>query len=243
MDESLQISRIESYLSGQMSSEQKRLFEADLSSNQEFHRLFLQHKYFLDGMHGMKLNAFSEKLAATPIASTTGSNRKFLLLTLVVMAILALISIVYFSLLPSGKRQLAKQYYAAPLAELQRSEGTARDSIYRTGMQAFDQKDWQLAIAAFDKIDDDHPLHQQVQYYKAHALIGDSQFSDANALFNMLAELPGRYRQQSQWNSILSLLFMNTPQEKLKASLDPVLNDPTHFYHSKALQLQKDLRI
>jgi hypothetical protein len=240
MQEEEHIQRIEAYVKKTLTEEERLQFESDLASDTALRMLYAQHKFILDGVQGMKIHALTESLKHNN--NKLPNRQRFMLLLSIAAGILVLVCIFFLLQRPDANEKLALTYYEAPLADLERSDHTSQDSIYQSGMIAFDQKNWKQAAVAFQKIESTHPLHVQAQYFLAHALVGDRRFSEAETLFNELALKPGQYRQQSQWNGILVLLRLDASQEILMENLKPIVSDPTHFYYHKAQELQQDLR-
>lgn len=241
MDEQIFITRIENYLNGQLSADQKRQFEAELSSNPELSRLFRQHKYFLDGIQGMKMQAFTKTFAPASRSTPVPRRTKFFIPVLIT-AMLVIIAIVYFVTRPPESQRLAKEYYSTPLAELSRSDSDAENVDYKAGMEAFDRKSWDAAIFAFDKIDASHPSYSQVRYFKGHALVGGRKYTEASSLFLEIAKQKGQYQEQAEWNLVITELFMNAPNAEIIEKVKAIENQPKHFYRENARELLQQLR-
>lgn len=242
MDAEFHIEQIERYLKGFMSPDEKQTFEKELESNPELKKMILQHKYFLDGMRGMKITDMSSRLAA----QKTIKKRRINIVRILAYAagVLAIVCITYLlmrSPVPSSER-LADAYYAPPLADLQRSEPGYEDKDFQSAMEAFNAENWKRAAALFGKIKTDHPGYEQAQYFLAHAWVGEKQYETAKQLFDKMSVENGAYEQQAEWNRALMALYLNYPQDKIIDALQGIAEDNDHFYSDKAKDLMKALK-
>ena len=239
-----QIERIENYLTGRMSPEEKVEFESMLKSDPELNALFLRHKYFLDGVQGMKINALSSRLSQ--IRSTPVRRRTYLRIMAYAASVLILASLVYLLAKPaftiSAMERLADKYYAPPLAELQRSEPGYDDQDYQNAMEAFNTKNWKRAREHFARIPNTHPGYEQAQYFLAHAFVGEKEYQSAHDVFERIGQLKGAYEQQAQWNTVLTEMYLIYPKEDIEDKLKKIKNGESHFYRDKAAELLDELR-
>lgn len=242
MEAEFQIEQIERYLKGFMSPDEKLAFETELESNPDLKKLILQHKYFLDGMRGMRITDMSSRLAA----QKQTSKRRINIVRILAYAagVLAVVCITYLLMRPSttSLERLADGYYAPPLADLQRSEPGYEDKAFQDAMEAFNTENWNRAAEIFGQIKTDHPGYQQAQYFLAHALVGEKQYQPAKDLFDKMSVENGAYEQQAEWNRTLMELYLNYPQDKIIAALQRIADDTEHFYQDKAKELVQELK-
>jgi len=245
MEEENKITRIEEYLSGQLSTEENIDFEKEMTSDPELGRLFREHKYFLDGIAGMKANAFAEKMRRENPVSGNKTNRQNNNLNIyisVAAGILILLGISYLIMQPTGPPGIAKEFYTAPLAEVKRSTSSSEDSLFRAGMEAFGRKQWKNSITAFNQIPESHPSHDRVIFYMAHAFAGAGVYEKALALFSNPAFNQGQYLQQAQWYRILMKMYLNRPIEDYLYEIEHIASEPHLFYSNDAKEILKKMK-
>jgi tetratricopeptide (TPR) repeat protein len=242
MEQEQQIERIEAWYTGRMSTNEKARFEADLASDEKLRALFEQHKYLLDGFEGMKVQSFAEKMRQSQAAYIpSGKNRTLWATVVIAASVIMLIGITYFISQPFGVQRLAREYYAAPLAEVQRSDTPGEDSFFQKGMLAFAQKDWDQAISAFRQMSTTDSDYPRGLYFEAHALVAGKRYAEALTLFTDTVFRNSPLEQQAEWNSVLMLMYLQYPTPEIRDALQRITNNPDHFYKNKATEVLNEL--
>ena len=243
IEEEEQIHRIEAWYTGEMSPDEKARFEEDLASDHELRQLFEKHTFFLDGIEGMKVQAFADKMRQTKVPfPLTGNRRSWWASISIAASVIALIGITYFVVQPSGVQRMAREYYSSPLAEVQRSGIPIGDSLYQAGMIAFARKDWDAAISIFGRINPADPDYSRALYFEAHAYAAGKGYKKALALFRDPVFRNGTLQQQAEWNSVLMMMFLQYPGEEIAEALQQMEGNPDHFYSSKAAAILNRLK-
>ena len=152
-------------------------------------------------------------------------------------SVILLIGITYFIARSFGMPHLAKKYYAAPLAQIQRSDASPEDSLYQNGMKAFTNKEWSDAINYFSLIEKSYPHYARSFYYLAHAYIGKKKYDKALAIFEDPIFKQGQFEQQAEWNKILIKMFLDYPKDEIISDLNQIANNQDHLYRDKAKEL------
>jgi len=242
MQEENQIERIEAWYTGTLTPDEKAVFEEELASSQVLRELTEKHKYLLDGFEGMKVQAFAEKLRQSQAANPVPAKTRSLWATVAIAAsVIVLFGIIYFVNQPFGTQRMASEYYAAPLAETQRTDTPGKDSFFQTGMLAFARKDWDEAISAFSQIEATDPDYPRGLYFEAHAHVAGNNYTKALTLFDNPVFRNSPLQQQAEWNSTLMMMFLQYPKEEISEALLRIENNPNHFYRSKASEVLRKL--
>jgi hypothetical protein len=168
--------------------------------------------------------------------------RIFSPVTFVIAAIVViLIGITYFIARPKSIGSLKKEYYSAPLAQIQMSKISPQDSLYLQGMRAYGQEDWSEAISIFSGIPTSHPYYIRSLYYTAHALAGKREYEKALVVFSDPVLMSSQYAEASEWNKVWMKILLKYPQEEILADLKVIEIKQGHSYQAKAQALAKQL--
>jgi TolA-binding protein len=243
MEEEKWIGSIESYLSGNMNEEEKKLFEKEMADDVHLQQLYHQHKYFLDGIAGMKLEAFEKKMRMDwmhPDSSSRRMRTKKWWLPVAAL-ILVLISAAYFLWRPAYTVRLAQEYYTRPFAQIPRAMIPPGDTLYQEGMVHFANKRFKEAIDAFSQVSQDHPQFERTAYYQGHSLAGMREYRAAFEIFTHRIFKDGPYVQQAEWYAALMLMFLNEEPDVISTHLLHIAGQPEHFYKEKATELLNKL--
>ena len=243
MEEERWIDSIESYISGKMSDDEKRLFEKEMAEDAHLQQLYRQHRYFLEGVAGMKREAFEERIRrewTNADSSVQVVKRRRWLLPVAAM-ILVLISAGYFLWRPTYTERLAHEYYMSPFAQIPRSVIPPGDTLYQEGMVHFANKKYKEAIDAFSQVPREHPQFERSAYYQGHSLAGMRDYEGAFEIFTNQIFTDGPYVQQAEWYAVLMRMFLHEKSDVISTHLHRIADQPDHFYKDQATELLKKL--
>ena len=236
MEENTNIERIEAYYHRTMPAEDRIQFEKELEANTALRQLYKEHVYMLDGMQGMKLEAFEKSIGDQkgniPSLETSWLKRNRLVVSIAALIIIV-VGLNWFFAKKNETVSIAREYYSAPFAEINRSELTT-NTVFNNGMTAFSQQKWKEAIDAFDQVDPQDSSYQLSLYYTAHAYAGLQDFENSLAGFTDALLRNSEFKQQAEWNALLMRMMLNRPKKEIIDDLSMIANQPDHFYTGRA---------
>lgn len=228
---SINIERIESYLTANQSPEEKLRFEADLERDKELYALFNLYRTIDGEMHNTQkyssretaLKSTLQKLNAAyfkPEAAVIGmsANKKMIRVAMSAAAVLALVLTAYFAFTYIGvsSTQLANQYVKKELMHLSLTMDGAKDSLQQ-GIAAYNDKDYAKAIQLFEAIYKNHPENSDALKYMGMAYLVTGEHNKAFQLFTELAAKKELFSNPGLFLKAVTLLQRNQPGDKEQA--------------------------
>ncbi len=201
------LERIDRYLSGQMSPEERRAFEAELAADESLAQeleaqremwRFLQRRHEREARR-KQLQAIGEEFFQQPARVVPMRTR--VLRWAAVAAAVAVLLVGYWLMRPSLYEQFAQH---PPLALVEKS-GAATDDL-AAAERAFNGGDYAKAAPILERWLQRHPDDDLVRIYLGIARMEMNQLEEARNLFQNLRTNDPALRDFAQWNLALSYL-------------------------------------
>lgn len=223
------------YLNGKMSSEEKSYFEAELSSDSELYSTFeiyrtievtmqekenhmVNDRALLTSLHALNERYFKpERPLQDARVTPLYSGKLFRMFTLMAAAI-AIILISYFVFFPSGDKVkvLATSYYNENLLQLSQTMGNADDSL-QSGIAAYNNKDYNTALAYFKNIYNSHPENSEAKKYVGLAYLAKRDYTHALQAFDELSQMQNLYSNPGLFLKAVTLLMRDKSGDRKSA--------------------------
>jgi hypothetical protein len=221
MTEEKKFERIETYLKGNMSRDEKQSFENELTSDDNLQKELVAHRKANSAIAYMNRRELKHKLesidAENPPRRGEARIRK-LVIQLAVAASVVLLAGFYFMF---GDDYFAQQSSLAVLSE---------EYFVPTQQEIFKGNDAQNKHSYEEQLIGADQLYQNGQYEEA--IIEYKRLSLVGHTLNDLAE----------WNLAMSYLLSESHQSDFDALLGQIIADSTHPYNERAIRLRKELR-
>ncbi|MBX2920801.1 MAG: tetratricopeptide repeat protein [Chitinophagaceae bacterium] len=227
---------IENYLEGDMTEEEKRRFEAELSSNAELRALFETYRTInmemrnaqkyneqesalrktLEGLNKKYFSSETPLQSAAPLVSISRS-RNFLKIAVSAAAAVVLFFTAYLLFINNDNAvKLANKYVHEDLSHLSQTMDGARDSLQQ-GIAAYNNKDYSAAVNLFEAIYKTHPDNSDALRYAGITYLVTKDYSRAIACFDELAAKKDLFSNAGNFLKALTLLQRNEKGDKENA--------------------------
>ncbi|RLD19472.1 MAG: hypothetical protein DRI69_08360 [Bacteroidetes bacterium] len=220
MTEEQRIERIESYLSGEMSQEDKVSFESELTQDQDLREEVALHRKAdraIAYLNEKQLKQRLQTITAGQKASASGGRMRKLVIRLSIAASIVLlatwsvlITTDYFDQ-NASLADLSEEFFVPTQPEVFRGEDAQDKSSY-TG-----------------------------QLIEADLMYQSGDFEGAIAEYKRLSLNSNTLNDRAEWNLAMSYLLSESHQGEFDALLDQITGDTTHMYHERALSLLEEL--
>jgi hypothetical protein len=203
------IQKIDSYLQGDLNSEEIDSFEKQLSSDPVLREDLVSTQHVIEGISGY---AFKQKLSDLHDEYLTRKKSKTIQLYYLtgIAASLVLILIAYFYLSPTPSTHYYSYFvpYASPVNVRSGNESNASQAAF----EHYQLGEYDLAIVDFGKLNSE-TLTEETKFYQAISYLAQRNPNKASSI---LANLKGeQYHEQANWYLSVCYLLMN---EKGKAT-------------------------
>lgn len=231
------IKRVEAYINRKLNEDERRRFEADLKNDQALRIIFDEYTLAMAVIDQQVENDLRSKFQTWRADNQPDKSRMLVVFMSIAASLLLLITVYFFISSPSVNKgaQLALDVYTLP-----KSSGSTMgesDRHLSLGRQAYDNKEFQQAIAEWSAIEAPTP---EVTYYLAHSYFNVKEYDQAALLFQRLASGSSVYNFPSDWYLVLSYMALDD-REKGIQQLEKIINDKDHPYHLEAQQLKTKL--
>jgi hypothetical protein len=226
------IQKIDSYLQGDLTSEEVNVFEKQLSNDPVLRTDLASTQNVIEGINGY---GFKQKLIGLHDEYLATKRSKTIQLYYVsgIAASLVLILIAYFYLSPTSLTHYYSYFvpYASPVNV---RSGSELDGS-RAGFKHYERGEYDLAIVDFEKLNS-KVLTEETKFYQAISYLAQHNPKPA---FNILINLKGeQYHKQVNW--YLSLCYLLTNEKgKAKATLERI--QPGDFSYEQAQEILSKL--
>ncbi|TVP52814.1 MAG: tetratricopeptide repeat protein [Mongoliibacter sp.] len=233
------IERIEAYLQGDMTSEEVKTFEDQISFDSELREQLMLYKEIEFSMR--QINSIQEKDLNETLSNL---NKKYIKevhlevqkedtepkaiprdkpnyfrLFSALAAIFIMILAAYFLLFRAADPQgLAEKYYAENLVELSQTMGSTEDLI-QLGIAAYNQKDYQRAQVYFQEALVQDNKNSDAIKYSGLAYLSEKEYDNAIAAFQELASLPDLFSNPGLFYQAFTLMMRNESGDLERAKL------------------------
>ena len=173
-----------------------------------------------------------------PPAQNRKNNKRITNLLLVI----GLAGLLYFVTRPPLMHRLSNQHYELPLPQIRPANPPAADSIYLSGMNAFSNRQWDDAIAAFEKVSSDHRFYERALYYTGHAYVAKKIYQHALSIFSNPVLANGQYKNHAALNVILMKMRLQYPEEEIMRDLESFVPNENQTLNGKASEILEKLK-
>lgn len=223
--------RIEDYLSGQMSPEEKSAFEAELRSNEELSAfLRVYNRIETDMINVEKYRSQEEHLKETlqtlgekyftkepPVVRMDNRRRWFSISMAAAAVLLSVVALFFiFSDNDSSPAQLADQYVQKELLHLSLTMDGAKDSLQQ-GMSAFNDGDYERALQIFEEVYRVHPENSDALRFAGVTYMVTKKYDMALACFDELSVKKGLFSNPGLFLKAITLFQRDQPGDQEKA--------------------------
>lgn len=227
--------QFEFYLSGTMSSEEKALFEAELSADEELHTTFEVYRTIETEMRGKEqnsvketelrgslqtmnsryFNAGPEEKTARIIPFYTSKVYRWAVAVAAVLTI-GVVSYIAFFRQDHDSRQLATAYYDENLAQLSQTMDATRDSL-QLGIAAYNDKDFPKALSYFESIYSRQPDNSEALKNAGITYLATGNYDKALMSFEELSAMKNMYANPGNFLKAVTLMLRNGDGDRDKA--------------------------
>ncbi len=247
--------RIESYFSGEMSSEEKIRFEAELENDKALDELFRIYRTIDSEMcdtekysaHEAALRDTLQRLNAAyfrseaPVIRMSSSRRLYrIALSAAVVLILALAGYRLFFQHNPDPRQLADRYVKEELQHLSLTMDGAGDSLQQ-GIAAYNDKAYPKALQLFWSVYKAHPDNSDALKYTGITYLATKEYDKAIACFEELAAKKELFSNPGRFLKAVTLLQRNREgdTEQAEQLLQQVIDEKADGSKEAARWLRK----
>lgn len=244
--------QIEAYLSNSMTLEQKEVFEKDMSKEPDLKRAVFNHVLANEALGLTIEDRIAGKLKKLELDRNIGQEksapqitwRKRLAIAASVL-LLILAGMFIWSNQNYSNQSLAANLYAESTIPTVRNDGETNQNLNQ-GILAFNQKDYDTAIAALSEITSKDIAYKEAEYILAHAYWHKRDDAKANYYFSSLLNeenLPASIdRQELEWNQLLTTLKeKGADSQAFKEALATIQSNSNHAFYLQANDLSKKL--
>lgn len=249
MDTNNNIDLLEKYLNNELSGEEMRDLDQQISTNEELAAEFAKRKTAHEAIDFMiaqnlksELEEMEMEVKETKVISLQKRRTNRILLLSLAASFLLLIG--YFSIfLPqstSSGQELAFANYKAPDYSLRSSNTPNYQHVLSRGIDALKQQQYQTAIASLDSVDVNDEYYIIAQFYLAHAYYQAEQYQQAEDIFELVsASNDIRYMEEADWYGLLACL---AHEGGCTEKLDAIAKNNNHTYQQQTISMQKQLK-
>lgn len=215
---------IEAYFTQTLSPEERKDFEKRCEADATFAR---EVAFYLTARSAArevlmeeKQKSFAERTMPQQVTVKTASVKKMVLRKWISYAAAACIILFvgsYFLLTTPAPQQLAGRYIKENYTILHVPMDASRDSM-QLGIAAYNNKNYQQAIALFDGVRSSHPEKNEVKKFAGLAYLQTKNYDKALECFQELTAMKGRYNSGDILQAV-TLLQRNGTSDKENAKL------------------------
>jgi len=221
MTEEQKFERIETYLKGNMSRDDKQSFESELTSDDELQKEMAAHKSANGAISYMNRRALKSKLVAIDAenpAQRKESKIRKLMIQLAFAASIVLLAGFYFVF---GGDYFNQQSSLAELSE---------EYFVPTHLENFKGSDAQIK-RSFEE-----------QLISADLLYQNGNYEEAIAEYKRLSLMDHTLSDLAEWNLVMSYLLSESHQSEFESTLSQIEEDKTHPFYERAVRLDEEIR-
>lgn len=243
MSKDIYFKRIESYLEGPTSPEEKLAFEKDLQQDpdlQEEYQAYLATQAAIDDLALDQIRSKVAQIAQqAPETKVFRLSRRVVAMAASFLILIAVLTFLYGRQQYSDQALFAQQYEAPNWSPIRGN--SAAVTTYDQAIANLQKDDVQNAIDQLASIPPVENVYVTAQYALAHLQLQTSQVVSAIETFSNIAERNDkRYQENVEWFLTLSYLRAGRGAQT-KKQLNVILQKQEHPYYQDALRLQTQL--
>lgn len=246
MSKEIYFDRIESYVEGTNSAEEKREFENDLEENpdlQEEYQAYLATKKAIDEFVKEEILAKLDEIAQrkpVPEVKVLGLTRRTWAMAAGVLILIGALMFLYGHQEYSDDRLFAKQY-ERPSWDSNRGDQPT-NSTYDKAISSLQNNEVEEAADQLSKVGRDDEAYNVALYVMAHLQLQADAGEEAVETFNALKQQNDkRYQENVDW--FLALAYLKVGEESMvDQQINTILQNEQHPYYQDALTLRSRLQ-
>jgi tetratricopeptide (TPR) repeat protein len=221
--------QFEFYLSGTMTSDEKALFEAELSADEELHTTFevyrtIETEMRVRDQNSVKETELRESLQIlNPRYFKTGPEARIIpfytskayrwAMAVAAVLTIGIVSYIAFFKQNHDSRELAAAYYGKNLEQLSQTMDATRDSL-QLGIAAYNDKDFPKALSYFEGIYSRQPENSEALKNAGIAHLAARDYDKALSSFEELSAMKNLYANPGNFLKAVTLMLRNGQGDK-----------------------------
>ncbi|MFK7922445.1 MAG: anti-sigma factor [Bacteroidia bacterium] len=217
MDKEALYQQIESFLDGNLSTEEQLAFEKQLATDIDLEKEVKLHQALQESFADPKTDAFTAQLKELGIQYSTGPQKnqtiKWYWMAAAASILLFAAWFVFQSLLVNSSQDLfADNYQPYPLSGNLRSDTQPKFEDYQLGLEAYQAKKYTEALNAFEK--DIRPSPPLIQLLRSICMIEINNAQGAIPILDTLSHNQNHiYQNEAKWYLALAYLATDQPEK------------------------------
>ena len=232
------INKVEAYIGGKLTAEEKRTFDNELVENSDLAQVYREFVLAMDVVDQREETELKEKFRSWDRSEVDNSRSiKFFPVLWKVAASFILFAGIYSVYLQTVQSFDSYAELALSKYEIPESPGRTMgdtNELWSTGLDAYEKEDFGSAIENWTTIEKPTP---EMQYFLAHAYFNYEEYENAAALFENLA-INSNYKNNSDWYLLLTYLTMDN-LDLFNVQFEKIKKVPNHPFIKDALKLKK----
>jgi tetratricopeptide (TPR) repeat protein len=236
--------KFEEYLHGEMSSEEKTVFEAELTSNEEMNSAFKiyrtieskmpiyhqgsgQERDLKDTINTLNTRYFiPESKISTPVVPLFSSKIFKSIMAVAASLLIFFVAYTVFFQPNQNPQLLAETYIDNHYTELGQTMGATPDSL-ELGISAYNNREYKQAIIFFQGVQEKQPENVEATKNLGLAFLMIRDFGNALQQFDELAAMKNLYSNEGLFLKAVTLMQRNQPgdKEEAKSLLEQVVKE------------------
>ena len=249
----------ENYLNNKMSNEEKQIFENRLAEDENFAAEYKSHQAAHAAIDFVIAKNLKEQLLAleaedqkeletnqaskqeTKVVAINKNRSRRLSFIRYASAAVILLLVGFYFLMPKNNLtglELADTYYQTPDYSLR--GGNNQENTLTRGIAALKNKNYNKAITILDSIDSASGFFIPAQYFQAHALFQNKQYTAAEKAFDLVSNGKDiRYQENADWYGLLSCLAQN---KTCTQKINSISNNTNHAFHQQVVDIKQQVK-
>jgi tetratricopeptide (TPR) repeat protein len=243
-DDEEDIDLIEAYLKGTLDEQALAAFQKRRQEDADFDREVIDYSQIISGIRISQERDFMSKLRHWEGEIENRQEAKVISLRTMfsIAASVVLVSLVGVYLFRSGQsdhEQLFQEYFQP--YENVISERTGKNDHQQRGMELYDQRKYDDAIAELKVAAIEDPDNSLLKCYLGIAYLAEDHAQEAKAIFGSM--VPGDQsltKEVAEWYLAMAYLKLDD-EPSLKKTLEDILHQKDHLYREQAKELLKSI--
>jgi tetratricopeptide (TPR) repeat protein len=260
MNKESYLKRIEAYFEEQMSVEEKHTFESELKSSSELLEATEKYKISRQAIDLLSEEALRSKIKdwrkkkdgivtineplekSVAVPKPTAKVRSMWSNSIKKMAIAAsfilLATAAYIFIdVPASNNPLLTSFYSPTGDDRVKSSG---DPNWNTAMEEFNYENYDQAASLFQKINSSNDV---TEFYLAQSFFHLEDYVSAKEYYQKIIDREDTsYREEAEWNHLVTSLLMDENDEGAKSKLDEISSNARHSFYISAKKLKEQLK-
>lgn len=235
---------IKKYMFGQLSSSEQQQISARLATDADFRAELDFHKKLFATLHdreGERLKKILGDVESEHFPKPSGQGNFWWLWLLAVLLLGGLIFYFREKPQPPAQPEAVFAQYFQPFENTEFVSTRSPQSPVEEAWQAYDRDEFERAATLFEKFSAAEKT-AETEFFQAVALLACGKTAEALPIFENLeaAEPPAKFSEQARWYLVLAKIRLSE-SAAAQVFLKKMMAQPTHFKHSKSVELHRQL--